>query len=430
MIARRLALRRRFILPLLLAAMLLPACRSGVDHEPGSLPAVNLTHILALLDSLEIAAQKVAFVHIYAEFPSYAPVPAPGEGISAVDDVGRLLEVLEVEVLTNGRTDLLPAVYRLTDFILAMQRDDGLWYNFIHANGAINTSHKNSVADFGWWAARGLRGLAAAYMIFRESDPPFAARLLDRFRRADAQLQVSLTSYPALVETPYGERAGWLPYQAPDMSAEFILPLIKMQRHSELDYRRQIAQLAAGIMTYQLRDSASAADGMFYSWQNSWHNWGNLQARALLEAFEVSGDSTLLAAVERWAGGFLTWQVERGFIWGLAVSTTGELEVEEFPQIAYGLGSIYKGIRKLAAITGDSTHAELARQVLGWFSGANRGGRAMYDPATGRCYDGINGPGEVNLNSGAESTIEALQALQYAHLMRNTPERQPDDPDR
>src|SRR5215217_3769978 len=38
----------------------------------------------------------------------------------------------------------------------------------------------------------------------------------------------------------------------------------------------------------------------------------------------------------------------------------------------------------------------------------------MYDPATGRVFDGINGPvsWRVNRNSGAESTIEGLMSLQ------------------
>jgi hypothetical protein len=35
----------------------------------------------------------------------------------------------------------------------------------------------------------------------------------------------------------------------------------------------------------------------------------------------------------------------------------------------------------------------------------------MYHPENGRCYDGINADGSINLNSGAESTIEALLAL-------------------
>ena len=35
----------------------------------------------------------------------------------------------------------------------------------------------------------------------------------------------------------------------------------------------------------------------------------------------------------------------------------------------------------------------------------------MYDPETGRCFDGILSETEINKNSGAESTIEALYAI-------------------
>jgi hypothetical protein len=36
----------------------------------------------------------------------------------------------------------------------------------------------------------------------------------------------------------------------------------------------------------------------------------------------------------------------------------------------------------------------------------------MYSISTGVCFDGISSPTSVNQNSGAESTIEALLAIQ------------------
>ena len=53
-----------------------------------------------------------------------------------------------------------------------------------------------------------------------------------------------------------------------------------------------------------------------------------------------------------------------------------------------------------------------AEEITEWFSGKNIVGKHMYEPATGRCYDGIISETEVNRNSGAESTIEALLSLQ------------------
>jgi hypothetical protein len=43
--------------------------------------------------------------------------------------------------------------------------------------------------------------------------------------------------------------------------------------------------------------------------------------------------------------------------------------------------------------------------------GQNVSGKQMYDPSNGRCFDGINSEDD-NLNSGAESTIEALLSMQ------------------
>ena len=86
----------------------------------------------------------------------------------------------------------------------------------------------------------------------------------------------------------------------------------------------------------------------------------------------------------------------------------------EFPQIAYGVNSMVQGLVALHQATGDDTYGKLAGLAAGWFYGNNAAGFPMYDPATGRGYDGLQGPSSfrVNRNAGAESTIEALMALQ------------------
>jgi hypothetical protein len=63
-------------------------------------------------------------------------------------------------------------------------------------------------------------------------------------------------------------------------------------------------------------------------------------------------------------------------------------------------------------ITGKERYLELAKQAAGWLAGKNAAGKAMWEPATGRGFDGIINEGKINLNAGAESTIEALLALQ------------------
>ena len=46
-----------------------------------------------------------------------------------------------------------------------------------------------------------------------------------------------------------------------------------------------------------------------------------------------------------------------------------------------------------------------------WFTGNNELEVPIYDAQTGCCYDGIIGRNQLNYNSGAESTIEALQTV-------------------
>ena len=54
---------------------------------------------------------------------------------------------------------------------------------------------------------------------------------------------------------------------------------------------------------------------------------------------------------------------------------------------------------------------QLAGIAASWYFGANRAGTPMYDPATGRTFDGLNADGVVNQNSGAESTIHGLLSM-------------------
>ncbi|MEJ7582849.1 MAG: glycosyltransferase family 4 protein [Acidimicrobiales bacterium] len=58
-------------------------------------------------------------------------------------------------------------------------------------------------------------------------------------------------------------------------------------------------------------------------------------------------------------------------------------------------------------LTGHSRYRQLADLAVRWLLGANRLGQALYDPATGRCRDGLDRHG-VSANSGAESVISAL----------------------
>ena len=80
-------------------------------------------------------------------------------------------------------------------------------------------------------------------------------------------------------------------------------------------------------------------------------------------------------------------------------------------QIAYGADSRLQSLLATADATGRNAAASLAGIVGAWYFGANPAGQPMYDPATGRTFDGISGAGTINHNSGAESTIHGLLSM-------------------
>lgn len=77
-------------------------------------------------------------------------------------------------------------------------------------------------------------------------------------------------------------------------------------------------------------------------------------------------------------------------------------------------------------LTGTARYLVLARAAGEWFLGRNRLGEALYDPATGRCHDGLDRHGASH-NAGAESVVCALLGLLLvpaaSELVDHAPER-------
>lgn len=87
----------------------------------------------------------------------------------------------------------------------------------------------------------------------------------------------------------------------------------------------------------------------------------------------------------------------------------------EGPRALYGQQPIEAGYTAEACVvahrlTGEPHYLRAAEAAVRWLLGVNRLGIALYDPATGRCRDGLDRRG-VSMNSGAESVVCALLGL-------------------
>jgi hypothetical protein len=386
---------------------------SGVKNEVSESP-INLTHALSLIDSMVVDDEMIAYIWIYSDAPDYVPIEAIQEGITCVDDVGRFLEIIEHEILVYQKSDLIPLARQLTNYLLYMGIEDGRWNNFMYADGTRNTNHRNSEAEFGWWAIRGLRGLAASYKIFENSanDSQLVQKISKQIEAANIHIQDALSSFQSTNLTYLGMKPAWLVKNAPDMNSELLISLTKLHNTGKFDYHDVIEKIAKGLIGYQYRNTDHDLDGMYLCWNNTWHNWGNNQAYALLEAYKIIGDSTTLASVKLWADSFIPFLEEVDYPNVITVDFNGNYTTETYPQIAYGFNSLYHGMKTLANIINEQKYELAAENIFAWFIGQNTADFSMYDVESGRCYDGIDGESSINMNSGAESTIECLSAIQ------------------
>ena len=405
------ALRRApcFTLALLLAL----APLLGVAFADGG--RVNLAHLDFLTDTFDVEGERHLGVWIYAE-PSptvpgaYVPRADEDEGATDVDDVARAAVAYLWAHRERGDDATLDTARGLLEFVMAMQADDGTFYNFVFPDGRINRLGITSRKGAGFWAARALWAMAEGMPAFAERDPAFAARLRQSFLRG-------IPAFLAKVEPSYGtltERYGyavpaWLPDDGADVASNLLLALTAFLAH---DHDDDVAALhgmvAEGLTRFQYGPPGTypfLAHPSFARDPQEWHAWGSRQSQALARASLVAGDAALLASAEAEGGHF--------FVHLLASQGPISLmnpAVRAYPQIAYGMEAVASGLFAIADASGKEVFDELGGLMTSWLFGNNELRRALYDGTTGRTFDGLE-RGVINQNSGAESTITALMAL-------------------
>jgi hypothetical protein len=231
----------------MLPVLLLTGCQ-----EKGAL--VNFRHLEHLTESIDLGGRRVSIVHIYANFPDYAWVDAKEsgpEGIACVDDAARAAVLYLRHYELNGGS--LEAARGLLDFVLAMQSDDGEFYNFILADHSINREGRTSYRSFGWWAARGVWSLALGCRLFREADPAYAARLQGAVERSLPHVQKLLKTYGVTEKEGGFTKPTWLLYgSGADATSELMLGLVEYYKAKPSEELREaITRFASGFVMMQ-----------------------------------------------------------------------------------------------------------------------------------------------------------------------------------
>ncbi len=379
---------------------------------------VNLSHLRFLTEPVTIDGRDMAIVHIYSEAPDYKWVDASGEGISAVDDVARAAVVYlwKYERLKAKNApeaeDTLHMARLCLEFVRYMQTSDGAFYNFVFdRQGKINKTGNTSYKSVDWWAMRALWALGEGIRVFNSVDSLYADQLTANYLLTEKAISGMITNYGEMTDLHGFKIPAWLPNGAADSSSVGLLGMVAYYRaHANPTTANLIAKIADGVAAYQIGSAEAYPFAMHPVTANApgyWHDWGAYQGQALVEAGIALKRQDWIDSAAKEANTFL--------IRHLVLERFREIGVvpNRLGQIAYGTNTIVQTYMALYKATGDEKYAHYAGLAASWFFGNNMAGTQMYDAATGRVFDGIEGPvaWRVNQNAGAESTIEGLLSM-------------------
>ncbi len=378
---------------------------------------VNTSHLDHLYEEISVDRKELGIIHIYCEYPDYKLVGDSDEGIACVDDVARAA----VFYMNYSRqyNDLAAShkAAKLIEFVLHMQTENGFFYNFIFPDYSINKTHQNSVAQASWWSWRALWSLTEAYPFFEPLDKEFSERIKLAIEKTIGAAKKHFQYEKTFVDLSGFKRPVWLPNQyAADQAALIVIALCKYNYLFKDDsVLNLINDFCEGIMSMQEGSRKEFPFYAFMSWENLWHGWGNSQAYSLLCAYEITCNKRYYDASLSEIKYFYKYLLRKKFINEFSLKKENGKTIldskKKFPQIAYGIRPMVYAALKAAELTNDKAYSLLAAEIAVWFFGNNPAKAKMYFDQTGISYDGIISEKEVNKNSGAESTIEALLTL-------------------
>jgi hypothetical protein len=345
-----------------------------------------------------------------------------GQGAFNADDMTRAAVVYLRHWRQSGDRASRERAYQLLRGVTYLQTSSGpdagnvvLW---MQPDGTLNPSptptEEPDPSDSGpsYWLARTIWALGEGYAAFRGPDPAFAGFLRERLELSLDALdrQVLDPRYGSFLTVDGLRLPAWLIVDGADASSEAVYGLVAYVRaggsaRARLDLRR----LADGIARMPLGDVRRWPYGAVLPWARSrslWHAWGDQMAGALAEAGRALERADWVSAAVGETGRFTPHLLTQGG------PENGWLPAPtDRVQIAYGADATLQNLLRTAAAARRPAFADLAGIAGAWYFGNNPAGVAMYDPATGRTFDGINPDRTVNRNSGAESTIHGLLSM-------------------
>ncbi len=394
------------------------SCCSNINYNNGdnNIDSLNISHLIHLYTKIILPCEsEVGVIHIYSEYPDYNFVIEPDEGFTCIDDVARAIVLIANSHNDPDNKTIKEMHALMPEFILNMQADNGYFYNFLRKNKTINKTYPTSIPEPNWWSWRAFLALESYPASWHTTAP----RAQEAINKLVHNILNEYLNKPLKFKTIEGIKLpAWLPHEtAADQTGILIIALVKYyQRTQQEEALTLIEKFAEGLLHMQKGDSSSFPYGAYLSWNNIWHAYGNIQAYAMLKTGQLLGRDDFIHSALLEIDHFYPYLITQNYLNYFIIKYNNIdyeiIEMEQFPQIAYGIRPMVFACLEAYDVTGKDKYLKMAEQIASWFTGKNPAGKIMFDHNTGRCYDGIMSPDDINLNSGAESTIEALLTMQ------------------
>jgi hypothetical protein len=381
---------------------------------------LNTDHLTHLTRQCTVEGKPASAIQIYAEYPDYRWVGDSDEGDMCVDDAARALVFYCRHLNADTSASVIKTISQLTAFITAMQAENGYFYNFIFSDGSINREHQNSKAEASFWSWRAFWALSEVLLLeskildeeknaARSSIEKLLPNLTDICVNQAAMEKTNGINIPTCIARLGGDQAGIL------LTA--LCNYVASTPNTHKTYDSSIRRIGDALLFTQQGSERIFPYFAFMSWKHIWHAWGNIQSYALMRVSDVTGDERYRKAAINEVSHFYPYIIENGymesfFLMGLPEGNQTIESIQVFPQIAYGIRPMVFASVEAYRFTKNKKYLQTAIDLTSWLFGKNPAGKIMYDKETGRVFDGIQNSRSVNVNAGAESTIEGLLILQ------------------
>ena len=344
-----------------------------------------------------------------------------GQGAFNADDVARAAVVYLRHWRATGADTSRRAAYGLLRGLTYLQTERGtdagnvvLW---MQPDGTLEPSADPpdlpdpSDSAESCWLARTVWALGEGYVAFRGEDPRFADFLRNRLTLALAAIErQSLSRYGRWLHVDGQSAPAWLIDHGADVTGEALLGLAP--------YVEATGNARARVVLDRLTEGVAAMGGpASHSWPygavmpsartpSRWHAWGGLAPAGLARAYRVNGSVAARDAALADSAAFTPL-----LLVAAGPANAWLRDSADHVQIAYGAHSRLESLLTVAGCADRPGLVALAGVAASWFFGNNPAGQPVYDPASGRTFDGIDPPGVRNGDAGAESTLHGLLAM-------------------